>query len=119
MRAAAMARDAGCWKSMTLISVQSTVLMIDRPPGLPVTKTNSAILLHDRRRLRTQHPFAAGDGIGGGSNSALRVRFTRKPIEVSHLVVQHEARAANDNARAPGGFQRVSVGDRHPFGVHD
>ncbi len=81
-------------------SSRATVLMIVRPPGLPVTMNSCAVLARIvgvmldsiRLRGRRQVRLGADQPLGGGQPGP--------GVEVAHLVVQQEAGARHDDLRA-------------------
>ena len=78
-----------------------------------------AIAGHHRGRLRTEHPFARCNHVGGRADPAVPVGDTRMPIEIAHLIVEQKTRPADHDVRTKFIFQRVGVGDRHALLVND
>ena len=76
-----------------------------------------AVLGHDGRRLRAEHPFARSDLVGGRADVAVARRHSGEPVEVHHLVVEQEAGPLDHDARAVAAFQRVGVADGHAVAV--
>ena len=80
-------------KSTTLTTTHSTVLMIVRPPGLPVTSTTLPSLATIVGVCETEHPLARGDQVRLGADARRAVGHAGPPVEVDHLVVEQEAGA--------------------------
>gem|GEM_PF-7068473 len=92
----------------------------DRPPtGAPCHQDNPTILSHNRRRLRTQHPFSRLDGVGLRSDSTLHIGAPGDPVEVTHFVIENESRTDNDNFTSPTRLQCIGVGDSHSVSIHN
>ena len=119
MRGASTASRPVSPYSVTPSTTLRTVLMIVRPPGEPVTSTSLAVLQHDGRRHRAEHPLARVDQVGGRADVARRVGVARLLVEVPHLVVEEEAGAFDDDVRAEPAFERVSARDRHAAPIED
>ena len=70
-----------------------------------------AVLGQDRRRHARQHPLAGHGQVGLGADVAVVVGHLGRRVEVAHLVVEQEAGARHDDARAVAVLERV--GHRH------
>ena len=87
-------RAIGMSKSTTLTTTHSTVLMIVRLPGLPVTRTTlpSLATIVGVCELSIRLPGAIR--FGSVPMRAVAVGDAGPPVEVHHLVVEQEAGAA-------------------------
>ena len=100
--------------AVTFSTTLSTVLMIVRPPGDPVTQHDLAVLratiagvIELSMRLPGAMRFA------GVPMSPVRFGRARLLVEVAHLVVEQDARALDDDVRSVAAFERVGVRDGH------
>ncbi len=87
-------------QAVTLSTTSSTVLMIVRQPGDPVTSTSLPFSRHDRRRHRAEHALARRDEVRRRADVAGEVGRARLLVEVAHLVVEQEPGAGDDDVRA-------------------
>ena len=74
---------------------------------------------HNHRSHRAEHPFPRCGQIGLGPNESLSIRDSWLGVKIPHFIIQEIARPAHHNSRTKALFQRVGIGDRHPFTVDD
>ena len=89
------------------------MLMIVRPPGLPVTSNTSSPRVTMTGVIELSIRFPGSMDVGRRSNLSFAIGHARLGIEVAHLVVEQESRATNDDSGTVGVLQGVGVGYRH------
>ena len=111
MRPASTASCAFMPKSTTLRMVSSTVLMMVRPPGEPVTMNSLPSRARIDGDMLDSIRLPGRARLGLRADVAALVGHLGRRVEVAHLVVEQEAGAGHDDARAVAVLERV--GHRH------
>ena len=91
----------------------STVLMIVRPPGEPVTSTSLPSFVTIVGVIELSMRLPGSIRFAGVPMSPSAFVSPGLLVEVAHLVVEQEARAVDDDVRAEAAFERVGVRHRH------
>ena len=78
-----------------------------------------ALIQHNRRTHRGQWPFAWRGGIGTTAHQPEGIGYTGFGGKIIQLVVEHHTGAFGDHAQTVGEVQRIGVGNRIAFRIHD